>query len=140
VSAPIVAVKAAIRARLQADAALGALIRAPKIHDDPPRGRNHRADAYPWLAFSAGRASDLGTSGGEGAELRLTLTAVTRLTGEAEAAAIADAVTKALRAPFGLQDGQRIVTLAVTGVETARTRDGETVSAVIAIRAVTEEV
>jgi hypothetical protein len=136
-SSPIVALKEAIRLRLASDAALLALIRAPKIHHEPPL-----KPTYPFLAFVAAEARENGTSSDDGHVVDLSLGVFTRGTGSGEGPAAAECVRLALGGVFGgaaLQPADhRVVNLIVRSVEPVAQRDGETWRTLVRIRAVTE--
>lgn len=132
-NSPIVALKQAIVARLAADAALLSLIRAPKVHAEPPRH-----PTYPFLAFVAAEARENGTSSDDGHVIDLTLAAFTRGTGSGEGAGIAEAVRLALATPGLAPADHRLVNLIVRSVEPVAQKDGETWRTLVRLRAVTE--
>jgi hypothetical protein len=132
-TSPIVALKDAIRLCLAADPALLALIRAPKIHAEPPL-----KPIYPFLAFVAAEARENGTSSDDGHVVDLTLGVFTRGTGSGEGPVAAEAARVALNAAALLPAGHRVVNLMVRSVEPVAQRDGETWRTLLRIRAVTE--
>ncbi len=132
-TSPIVALKEAIRLRVAADPGVLALMRAPKVHAEPPRNPTH-----PFLAFLAAEARENGTSTDDGHIVDLTLGAITRGTGGGEGAEIGEIVRRALLAPGLAPAGHRLVNLIVRSVEPVPQRDGETWRTLIRIRAVTE--
>jgi hypothetical protein len=132
-TSPIVALKEAIRASLAADAPLVALIRAPKVHPDPPRH-----PTYPYLAFVAAEARENGTATDDGHVVDLSLGVFTRGSGSAEGAIAAEAARAALLAAPLAPDGHRVANLIVRAVEPVSQKDGETWRTLIRARAVTE--
>lgn len=132
-SAPVTALKDAIRARLQADAGLLALLREPKVFAEPPRHA-----AYPHVAFVSAIARENGTGSDDGHATELGLAVWCRGKGAAEGLAAAEAIAASLRSlPAGLA-GHRLVNLVVLSVEPAALKDGETWRILMRIRAVTE--
>jgi hypothetical protein len=101
-SSPIVALKEAIRLRLASDAALLALIRAPKVYPEPPP-----KPVYPFIAFVAAEARENGTSSDDGHVIDLTLGVFTRGTGSGEGPRAAEAVRLALGGAAGPAEGWR---------------------------------
>jgi Protein of unknown function (DUF3168) len=132
-SSPIVALKEAIRLRLASDAALLALLRAPKVHPEPPR-----KPVYPFLAFVAAEARENGTSSDDGHVIELSLGVFTRGTGSSEGPAAAEAARLALGGAALNPDGHRVVNLIVRSIEPVLQKDGETWRTLVRIRAVTE--
>jgi Protein of unknown function (DUF3168) len=136
-TSPIQSLKSAIRARLAADPAVLALLRAPKISDDPPRDA-----ALPHVSFGSIEARENGTSSDDGHSTDLTLVVTTRENGSAEAFAIADGIGAALRGLPSALSGHRLVNLIIRAVEPqavkAIPRAGETFRVLIRLRAVTE--
>jgi hypothetical protein len=132
-TSPIVALKEAIRLRLASDAPLLALIRAPKVHAEPPR-----KPIYPFLAFVAAEARENGTSSDDGHVIDLSLGVFTRGTGSGEGPAAAEAARMALAGAALTPDGHRVVNLIVRSVEPVAQSDGETWRTLVRIRAVTE--
>ncbi len=136
-TSPIQSLKSAIRARLAADPAVLALLRAPKISDDPSRDA-----ALPHISFGSFEARDNGTSSDDGHSTDLALIITARENGSAEALALADAASTALRALPSALTGHRLVNLVVRAVEPqavkSGSRAGETYRVLVRIRAVTE--
>jgi hypothetical protein len=132
-SSPIVALKEAVRLRLAADPALLALIRAPKVHPEPPRH-----PTYPYLAFVAAEARENGTSSDDGHIVDLTLAVFTRGTGSGEGAAAGEAARRALALAPLAPDGHRVANLTVRSIEPVPQKDGEGWRTLVRIRAVTE--
>jgi Protein of unknown function (DUF3168) len=132
-TSPIVALKEAIRLRLASDAPLLALIRAPKVHPEPPRN-----PIYPYLAFVAAQARENGTSSDDGHVVELALGVFTRGTGSGDGPTIAEAARLALNAAMPAPDGHRLINLMVRSVEPVLQKDGETWRTLLRLRAVTE--
>jgi hypothetical protein len=132
-SAPIVALKDAIKARLQADSGVLALLREPKVFADPPKHA-----AFPHVAFVAAAARENGTSSEDGHLIDMTLGLWCRGNGSAEGLQLADAITLALASLPTALSGHRLVNLLVLAVEPSVLKDGETWRISMRIRAVTE--
>jgi hypothetical protein len=132
-SAPIIALKEAIRAHLAMDAGVLSLIRETKIFADPPRHA-----AFPHLAFVAAEARENGTSSDDGHLIEMTLAVWNRHGGSAEGLAIVEAAAKALEAMPPTLAGHRLVNLTVRAVEPQALKDGETWRTSLRLRAVTE--
>lgn len=90
---PVADLKAAVRARLAADADVAALV-GSAIHDSPPRGTEP-----PYVTFGDATASDAGTVENEGTIVDLVIVAVAAERGSAASLRIAAAIGQALAAP-----------------------------------------
>jgi hypothetical protein len=134
-TSPIVALKTAIQAQLAADAGVLALLRAPKVHAEPPRH-----PTYPYLAFVAAEARENGTSSDDGHVVELSLGVFTRGTGSNEGAEIGEAVRLSLAGLGSSLSGHRLANLIVRSVEPVAQRDGESWRTLVRIRSVTEVV
>ncbi len=132
-SSPVTALREAILARLLADPAVLALLRAPKIFADPPRHV-----AFPHIAFISAIARENGTCSDEGHVVDIALGVWCRGKGSGEGLELAAAVAGALPAMPQALPGHRLVNLIVLSVEPAALADQETWRIVIRIRAVTE--
>jgi hypothetical protein len=132
-SAPIVALKDAIKVRLQADSGVLALLRESKVFADPPKHA-----AFPHVAFVAAAARENGTSSEDGHLIDLTLGLWCRGNGSGEGLQLADAITLALASLPVALSGHRLVNLLVLAVEPTVLKDGETWRTSMRIRAVTE--
>jgi Protein of unknown function (DUF3168) len=132
-SSPITDLKEAIRLKLAADTALLQIIRAPKIHPEPPKH-----PVYPFLAFVAAEARDNGTGSDDGHVVDLTLGVFTRGTGSAEGAEAAEAARRSLAVLPQTIGGHRLVNLMVRSIEPVAQKDGESFRTLLRIRAVTE--
>ncbi len=132
-SSPVVALKEAIRARLQSDASVLALLREPKVYLDPPRHA-----AFPHAAFVSATTRENGTASDDGHATELGLAIWSRGAGSAEGLAVADAVAASLAGLPAAFSGHRLVNLMVLSIEPTALKDGETWRALMRIRAVTE--
>lgn len=132
-SGPILALRAAIRERLLADADLLARLGGPRVVDRAPRGL---PPPFLWLAEADTR--DWGSGDVRGHEHRLALVALSREGGPAEALAIAErAATLLDDAELDLA-GHRLVLLRVVATELRRGDGADTVRATLRLRALTE--
>ncbi|MEP9352047.1 DUF3168 domain-containing protein [Xanthobacter sp. KR7-65] len=130
---PALALRAALHAALAADAALVALLGAPRIHDVPP------ADAdFPFVALGEAVVADWSTATEAGTEQALTLHVFSRSGGRAEAFAIAARVQEVLHDGALALAGHRLANLRATTAEVRRESDGRTFHALVRFRAVTE--
>jgi hypothetical protein len=134
-TSPITALKDAIKARLQGDAGVLALLREAKIFADPPKHA-----AYPHIAFVSAVARENGTATDNGHATDIGLGIWCRGNGSGEGLGIADAVTVALASLPATLAGHRLVNLLVLAVDGSSLKDGETWRIVMRIRAVTEVV
>jgi hypothetical protein len=134
-TSPIAALKEAIRAQLQADAGVLALLREPKVYLDPPRNA-----AFPYAAFISAASRENGTGSDEGDATELGLAVFCRGNGSAEGLAVAEAVAGALAGMPAALGGHRLVNLIVLAVEPNPLKDGETWRVLMRLRAVTEVV
>lgn len=132
-SAPITAVREAIRTTLLANADVLALLRDAKIYADPPRHA-----PFPQIAFVAARARENGTGSDHGHAIDLDLGIWCRGEGSDEGLALADAVVDALPTPPRDLAGHRLVNLIVLSIEPSALKDNETWRVLMRIRAVTE--
>jgi hypothetical protein len=132
-SAPIVAIKQAIRLWLLADTALLALLREPKIYADQPKHV-----AFPHVAFVSAEARENGTSSDHGHVIELTLGIWSRHLGSDESLTIADAIDRRLASLPNSMNGHRLINLIIRSVQPIRLRDAETWRTDIRIKAVTE--
>jgi hypothetical protein len=132
-SAPIVAIKQAIRLWLLGDTALQALLREPKIYAEQPKHV-----AFPHVAFVSAEARENGTSSDNGHVIELTLGIWSRHLGSEESLTIAYAIDQRLASLPSSMNGHRLVNLIMRSVQPLRLRDGETWRTDVRIRAVTE--
>ena len=133
-TSPVLSLRAAIRARLVADAALVALLGGPKVHDEPPR-----AAEPPYVTFADVQARDWSTGGDRGHEQRLGLSVWSRQGGDREALTIADRVATLLDDADLTPAGHRLVNLRVTAQEVARPDRAGLRRVTLRLRAVTEQ-
>lgn len=128
------ALRAAIRSALVADAPLVALLGGPHVHDDAPRDL-----APPYVTFGPTRLRDWSTSSDEGAEHQLELDVWGGAESMRPTLNIADAVVAALDgAPLAL-GGHRLVDLRFVTLETRRERNGRQARVSLRFRALTEK-
>ncbi len=127
---PVLALRAALRARLAADAALLALLDGPRIWDEPPRG-----EEPPFVTFGEASARDWPPGGHRHG---LALIAWSRQGGDAETLAVLDRLEALCAdAPLVL-DGHRLVLLAVAGTDVPRPDKAGLRRAVLRLSALTE--
>jgi hypothetical protein len=131
---PVLALRAAVLARLKADAPLVALLGGPHIHDTPPRGAEP-----PFVTFGETTARAWPGAPG-GLRHTLTLIAWSRQSGDAEALAMLERCEVALTDPPSALDGHRIVLLATAGVDLPRHGGPGPRRAVMRLTALTEAV
>jgi Protein of unknown function (DUF3168) len=128
VTAPILALRAAILAATQGDAALAALMGgAVRIHDEPPRA------AEPvYAVFGDAAARDWSTGADRGHVHEATIVVWAR-EGSARSALLAAEHIAAFALP-----GHRLVSLRVVAMEAGRDADTRLARATLRLRAVTE--
>jgi hypothetical protein len=129
---PVLALRAAVLARLKADAPLVALLGGPHIHDTPPRGAEP-----PFVTFGETTARAWPGAPG-GLRHALTLVAWSRQSGDAEALAMLERCEAALADPPSALDGYRLVLLATAGVDLPRHAGQGPRRAVLRLTALTE--
>lgn len=132
---PALALRAAIHAALVADAALVALLGAPRIHDVPPGDAD-----FPFVTLGEAVVADWSTATEAGTEQALTLHVFSRSGGRAEAFAIAARLQAVLHDAALALAGHRLANLRATTAEVRRESDGRTFHALVRFRAVTEPV
>ncbi|UJX44362.1 DUF3168 domain-containing protein [Xanthobacter sp. YC-JY1] len=132
---PALALRAAIHAALVTDAALVALIGAPRIHDVPPGDAD-----FPFVTLGEAVVADWSTATEAGTEQALTLHVFSRSGGRAEAFAIAARLQAVLHDAALALAGHRLANLRATTAEVRRESDGRTFHALVRFRAVTEPV
>ena len=132
---PALALRAAIHATLVADAALVALIGAPRVHDVPPGDAD-----FPFVTLGEAVVADWSTATEAGTEQALTLHVFSRSGGRAEAFAIAARLQEVLHDAALPLEGHRLANLRATTAEVRRESDGRTFHALVRFRAVTEPV
>lgn len=134
-SAPALALQAAVHGALTADAAMQALLGGANVFDAAPRNA-----AAPYLFFGEVSARDWSTATEPGAEISFALVAWSRRDGRAEALAIAERARALLHDTALAVDGYRLVNLRHIGTETARAEKPEGRRAVARFRAVMEAI
>ncbi|GLI22750.1 hypothetical protein GGQ86_002508 [Xanthobacter flavus] len=132
---PALALRAAIHAALVTDAALVALLGAPRIHDVPPGDAD-----FPFVTLGEAVVADWSTATEAGTEQALTLHVFSRSGGRAEAFAIAARLQAVLHDAALALEGHRLANLRATTAEVRRESDGRTFHALVRFRAVTEPV
>lgn len=131
---PILALRAAILARLQPDAALGDLMGgALRLYDEPPRA------AEPiYAVYGDAVARDGSCDGGRGHEQEAAIVVYGK-PGSARSALLAAERIAALLDDAALAlDGHRLVNLRITAIESARDERTGLARATLRLRAVTE--
>jgi hypothetical protein len=127
------ALQAALRLRLLADAPLVALLGGPKLFDDVPQ-----AEPFPYITFGASTVEPLNGLDSELDRHVVTLQVFSRQPGRTEAATIIAALKRILvDTPLTLTN-HHLVNLAVAFEEVRREPDGETRRGILRLRAVTE--
>ena len=127
------ALQKAIYARLAGDAALTALMGAPRVYDDAPQRTE-----LPYLTFGLASMRDWSTGSEGGEEHLVTLHVWSRAAGRRQAHAIMLAIRAALHdAALALED-HHLVNLRHELSEARREPDGDTIRGIVRFRAVTE--
>lgn len=123
----------AVLARLAADGALKPWLGEPaRVHEQPPQ-----TPTYPYLTVSRTQSRPSPWEGG-GAEMLITVTAVTRHGGAAEARAITGAARRVLEAERPQLDGHRLIDLRAVYADVFTGSDRRSTLGVLRLRAVTE--
>lgn len=123
----------AIYAALSGDAALGAALGGPRIHDAPPPGA-----PFPYVTFGQSTERDWSTGSDDGREHILTLHVWSQARGRSEAHEILGLLRTALHEVALNLDGWRLVGLRHELTELRRDVDGESWRGLARFRAVTE--
>lgn len=132
-TAPHVALRAAVYAALRADSALTTVLGGQRVYDEPPR-----AAEFPYVTLGEARLLEAATGDSAGQEHQLVLHAWSRKGGHREAHMIAGALLQALDdAPLTLTS-HRLVNLRFTVADIRREADGRTYHALVRFRALTE--
>jgi hypothetical protein len=131
---PVLPLRAAIVTRCAADLALASLMGGTAaIHDEPPRG------APPLYAlFGEVDVRDLSTSSGDGHEQDFSIVVWAKPGSAATALAAADRLAELLHDASLALSGQRLVSLAVTGLDARRDAETNLARVALRLRAVTE--
>lgn len=130
------ALQSAVFAALSADATVQSLLGVPpRIYDAAPRDA-----AFPYAVLGDGKESAFDTATEEGSEHVFAITAWSQGGGHKEAKSIADAIRFRLNNATLSLDGHALVDLRFVECAYARETDGETYSATLRFRAVTEPV
>lgn len=118
-TSPVLALRAAIRARSLADALLAALMGGTvRLFDEPPRG-----EPPVYALFGDASVRDWSDSGGRGHEQQVALVVWSRPGSTASALAAAARIGELLDDAGLTLDGHRLVSLSLQAVETGRDPD-----------------
>jgi hypothetical protein len=126
------ALQSAVFTALSADETVQSLL-STRIFDAVPREA-----AFPYAVLGDGKESNFDTATEEGSEHTFPLTVWSRNGGHNEAKSVADAIRFRLNGATLSLDGHALVDLRFLDCEYARDTDGETYSATLRFRAVTE--
>ncbi|MBS0273735.1 MAG: DUF3168 domain-containing protein [Proteobacteria bacterium] len=128
------ALQGAVFAALSGDGTIQSLLGTPpRIYDAVPRGAS-----FPYAVLGDGKETNAGTATEEGSEHVFAVTAWSRNGGHAESKSIADAIRFRLNNATLSLNGHALVDLRFLNCDYARETDGETYSATLRFRAVTE--
>lgn len=127
------ALQKSIFSTLTADAAVLAILGAPRIYDDVPQ-----RTALPYVTLGQTVARDWSTGTEDGCEHLLTLHVWSRAEGRREVHELMSAVKTALHDHLLALEGHRLVNLRHELSEARRDADGETYHGIVRLRAVTE--
>lgn len=127
------ALRAAVRQRLAADAALVALLGGPRVYDEPPR-----ALPPPYVALAGCESADVSADETPAEEHALSFEIWSREGGLSETLQIAERVARLLDGAALALDGHRLASLAWRTTEAARFTDAGLRRAAMTFRAVTE--
>jgi hypothetical protein len=130
---PILALRKAARARLIADAALGAALGGPKIFDEAPR-----AAEPPYVLFADAQMRDWSALSSRGAEQFLNLTVVSPQRGLGEGLAIAQQIIDLLDEAGLSLAGHALIDLRFVSLDARRDPNGRLARVLILFRATTE--
>lgn len=130
------ALQSAVFAALSADETMQSLLGVPpRLYDAVPRD-----PMFPYAVLGDGKETNADTATEEGSEHRFTVTVWSQTGGHREAKSIADAARFRLNNAILSLDGHALVDLRFLDCDYARQTDGETYSATLRFRAVTEPV
>jgi len=128
------ALQSAVFTALSADETMQSLLGVPpRIYDAVPPNA-----AFPYAVLGDGSETNAGTATEEGSEHIFAVTAWSKRGGHAESKSIADAIRFRLNNATLSLDGHALVDLRFMDCDYARDSDGETYSATMRFRAVTE--
>ena len=135
-SGPILALRAAILARLSADAALAGLMGgAVRLHDEPPRA------AEPvYAVFGEAAARDASSDLGEGHEHAAAIVVWAKPGGARSALEAAERMAELLHDSALTLEGHRLVFMRVAAIESDRDDTSNLARATLRLRAITEVV
>jgi hypothetical protein len=123
----------AIYEALVANAALVALLGAPRVYDDVPRGA-----AFPYVTFGPSVVRDWSTGSEGGTEHLLTLHVWSQANGRRETHEVMGALREALHEAALTLAGHRLVSLRHEQSDARREADGETTLRIVRLRALVE--
>jgi len=126
------ALQSAVYVALTGDSAIQSLL-GTRIFDAVPRNA-----AFPYAVFGDGKETNWDTATEAGSEHQFVVTVWSRAGGHKEAKSIADAIRFRLNNATLSLDGHALVDLRFVDCEYARETDGQTYSATLSFRAVTE--
>ncbi|MEQ1615185.1 MAG: DUF3168 domain-containing protein [Hyphomicrobiaceae bacterium] len=127
------ALQKALHAQLITDAALNAVLGAPRIYDDVPR-----QPTFPYVTYGGSTVRDWSTGTDDGHEHAITLHAWSRGAGRKPTHELLGALEAALdQQPLAL-DGHRLISIRHEFSDVRREADGETWHGILRLRAVTE--
>lgn len=133
-SGPILALRAAILARLQLDEALSGLMGgAVRLHEEPPR-----ATEPIYAVFGNALARDWSSDGASGHEQEAAILVFAKPGSARSALLAAERIAALLEDAALVLDGHRLVNLRVTATEAARDEKTGHARATLRLRAVTE--
>jgi hypothetical protein len=127
------ALRAAVVARLLADAGLSALLGGARVHDEPPRGASP-----PYVLVGDVATSDASGDEAPAEEHLLALEVWSREGGLSEALKVADRAVRLLDGAALTLDGFRLASLAWRTTDAGRFADAGLRRATVTFRAVTE--
>ena len=130
---PIIALKAAIRTALLADATLTGQLGGPQVFDDVPRNAG-----TPYVVFGEASARDNGTVSDAGHVTELVLTVWSRQGGSREALAIGDRIAALVDDVALPLTGHRLVNGRVIATDLRRQPDKDLTRVTLRLRLVTE--
>jgi Protein of unknown function (DUF3168) len=126
------AMQSAVFAALSADTTIQSLVDT-RIYDAVPLN-----PVFPYVVLGDGKETNADTATEEGSEHQFTITAWSQAGGHQESKSIADAARFRLNNATLSLDGHALVDLRFLDCEYARETDGQTYSATLRFRAVTE--
>ena len=133
-TSPILALRAAILARVQGDAALAGLMGgAVRFYDEPPR-----AVEPVYAVFGEARARDWSTASDRGHEQDMSITVWANEGSARSALLVAERLSELLEGAALVLDGHRLVALRVGDIDVRRDGHANLTRAALRLRALTE--